>query len=346
MDKPALLDMTPEELAGSLSALGEAKYRAGQVYGWLMKGRDFDGMANIPQALKEKLAGSFRLGGVKIIEARKSEKDNTEKYLYALEDGNVVEGVLLAYKHGNTLCVSTQVGCRMGCAFCASTKAGLVRNLAPGEMLGQVISVNAAHGGGRQVTNLVLMGSGEPLDNYDNVLKFLRLAASPDGLGISPRNMSLSTCGLPDGMERLAREGLPLTLCLSLHSPDDKKRAELVPASRAYPIARVMDALRSYVDATGRRAVLEYALIAGVNDTPADAERLAALLRGLQCHVNLIPLNDVKEAMLSGSPAACVNRFLSDLTRLGVSATVRRTLGEDIEGACGQLRRRHLEGKE
>jgi 23S rRNA (adenine2503-C2)-methyltransferase len=345
MEKPALLDMTPEELEISLASLDEPKFRAAQITGWLMKGRDAAGMVNIPQALKDKLEEHFRLGGVKIIETRKSGKDDTEKYLYALDDGNVVEGVLLSYQHGNTLCVSTQVGCRMGCAFCASTAAGLVRNLAPGEMLGQAIAVNAAKGFGRAVTNLVLMGSGEPLDNYDNVMKFLRMASSPAGLGVSPRNISLSTCGLPEGMERLAREGMPVTLCLSLHSPDDKKRAGLIPASRAYPIARVMEALRNYVETTGRRAIVEYALIDGVNDAPAEAARLAGLLKGLQCHVNLIPLNSVKEAALRGSPPASVERFLNDLTRLGVSATVRRTLGEDIEGACGQLRRRHLMGK-
>jgi 23S rRNA (adenine2503-C2)-methyltransferase len=345
MEKPALLDMTPEELALALAALDEPDFRAAQIAGWLMKGRDIDGMGNIPQALREKLNANFRLGGVKIIETHKSGKDETEKYLFALDDGNVVEGVLLSYKHGNTLCVSTQVGCRMGCAFCASTVSGLVRNLTPGEMLGQVIAVNAAKGFGRHVTNLVLMGSGEPLDNYENVLKFLRLASRPEGLGISPRNISLSTCGLPEGMQRLAGEGLPLTLCLSLHCPDDKRRSELIPASRAYPISLVMGALRNYVDVTGRRAIIEYALIDAVNDTPADAARLAVLLKGLQCHVNLIPLNNVEEAALTGSPAAAVDRFLNELTRLGVSATKRRTLGEDIEGACGQLRRRHLEGK-
>lgn len=343
--KPALLDMTPGELACALTALGEPKYRAAQVVGWLMKGRDIDGMANLPSNLKQSLTMNFRVGGVRIIETHRSEKDETEKYLYALEDGNVVEGVLLSYKHGNTLCVSTQVGCRMGCAFCASTAAGLVRNLSPGEMLSQVIAVNAAHGQGRHVTNLVLMGSGEPLDNYDNVLKFLRIAASPDGLGISPRNMSLSTCGLPEAMERLSTEGMPLTLCLSLHSPDDAVRTALIPAAKAFSVNRVVGALKRYAETTGRRAIVEYALIDGVNDKPADAVKLANLLKGMQCHVNLIPLNTVKEAGLIGSPPASVQRFLDELTRLGVSATKRRTLGEDIEGACGQLRRGHLERK-
>ena len=342
-DRPALLDMTPEELGDALAALGEPRFRAAQVYGWLMKGAGFDGMANVPMKLREALKERFRLGGVTILETHRSAQDETEKYLFALDDGNIVEGVLLSYRHGHTLCLSTQVGCRMGCVFCASTKAGLVRNLSPGEMLGQIIAVNAAHGGGRQVTNLVLMGSGEPLDNYDNVLKFLRMAASPDGLGISPRNMSVSTCGLPDGMDRLKTEGLPLTLCLSLHSPDDEGRQALIPAARAFTVKQVVDALRRYVDVTGRRAIVEYALIDGVNDRPDDAKKLAALLKGLQCHVNLIPLNPVAEAEMAGSPPQAVSRFLSELERLGVSATKRRTLGEDIEGACGQLRRRRLE---
>jgi 23S rRNA (adenine2503-C2)-methyltransferase len=343
--KPALLDMTRDELEEALASMGEPKYRAAQIHGWLMKGREFEGMGNVPAALRDKLKESFRLGGARIVATRISGKDDTRKYLYALEDGNVVEGVLLAYRHGKTLCVSTQVGCRMGCAFCASTEGGLVRNLEPGEMLGEVIAANEALGGSRQVTNLVLMGSGEPLDNYGNVLKFIRMATAPEGLGISPRNISVSTCGLPEGMEKLAGEGLPLTLCLSLHSPDDGTRARLIPASRAYPVRQVVDALRNYVKLTGRRAIVEYALIDGVNDRPADAAKLAALLRGMQCHVNVIPLNESGECALKGSPDHAVKRFLSELERLGVSATRRRTLGGDIEGACGQLRRRHLENK-
>ena len=344
--KPALLDMTAEELGAALAALGEPKYRAAQVSGWLMKGRDIDGMTNVPEALREKLRVNFRLGGARIIETHSSETDETEKYLYALEDGNIVEGVLLSYKHGNTLCVSTQVGCRMGCAFCASGLAGLVRNMTPGEMLSEVAAANAARGGGRQVTNLVLMGSGEPLDNYANVMKFIRTASSADGLGISPRNISVSTCGLPEGMERLALEGLPLTLCLSLHSPDDAVRARLIPAAKVYSVRQVVGALKDYVKTTGRRAIIEYTLIDGVNDTQADAAKLAALLRGIQCHVNVIPLNAVEECGLKGSPETSVRRFLGEMERLGVSATRRRTLGGDIEGACGQLRRSYIGRKE
>ena len=344
-EAPALLDMTPEELKAAVADMGQPAFRAKQIREWLMKGRSFEEMNNLPSLLREELAQRFRMGGVTIIETRRSAADETEKFLFELEDGNIVEGVLLSYKHGNTLCLSTQVGCRMGCAFCASTKGGLVRNLFAGEMLSQVIAVNRLHGGGRQITNLVLMGSGEPLDNYDNVLKFLRLATSPDGLGISPRNVSLSTCGLPEGMKRLADEGLPLTLCLSLHSPHAETRASLIPAAKAFSLDEVMGALRDYVTKTGRRAVIEYALIDGVNDTDRDALMLAALLRGLLCHVNLIPLNAVAGSEMKGSGKAASERFLNRLMKLGVSATIRRTLGGDIEGACGQLRQRRLDSE-
>jgi 23S rRNA (adenine2503-C2)-methyltransferase len=360
--KPALLDTGTEELTQLLRQWGEAPYRAAQV-------RD-----TLPKALRERLAEHFRLGGARIVESRDSALDDTRKFLFELDDGNLIEGVLMRYHHGNTLCVSTQVGCRMGCAFCASTRGGLIRNLTPGEMLGQVLSAGAAvnsnpqspvgaaaHGGPqnagephnaggpqiRPIDNLVLMGSGEPLDNYDNVLAFLRrvTAPAPEGLGISARNISLSTCGLPEGMDRLAQEDLAVTLCLSLHSPDETTRAGLIPAARAFSLKQVMDALRRYVRSTGRRAIIEYALIAGVNDTPADAAKLAALLRGLQAHVNLIPLNDVPESGLKGVTHAQAERFLRQLTAHGVSATIRRTLGADIEGACGQLRRRRMEEK-
>ncbi len=341
--KPALLDMTGEELASALAALGQPAFRARQVGEWLLRGVNFDGMTNLPAALRGQLEEKYIVGGAAIVEARQSQKDDTEKYLYRFADGNVVEGVLLRYHHGNTLCVSTQVGCRMGCAFCASTKDGLIRNLTAGEMLGQPIAVNDRLGGGRQVTNLVLMGSGEPLDNYDNVLAFLRRATDANGLGISARNISLSTCGLPEGMAKLAKEGLPLTLCLSLHSPFDEARARLMPAARAFTVRQVVQALKDYIAATGRRAIVEYALIAGTNDREEDARALAALLKGTLCHVNLIPLNAVPEAGLAGTTREGANRFAARLTSLGLSATVRRTLGEDIEGACGQLRRRHME---
>ena len=340
--KQALLDLNAEQLAAALAELGEPMFRARQVREWLLKGRDFADMANLPAALRGRLSERFTVGGVRILDARHSARDDTEKYLYELEDGNVIEGVKLSYHHGNTLCVSTQVGCRMGCAFCASTQGGLVRNLTAGEMLGQPIAVNARLGGGRQITNLVLMGSGEPLDNYENVVEFLRRATAADGLGISARNISLSTCGLPQGMARLAAEGLPVTLCLSLHSPDDAARARLMPAARASTVAGVVEALKNYVAVTGRRAIIEYALIDGVNDREEDARGLAKLLKGVQCHINLIPLNTVAEAGLRGVGRLAAERFAARLAALGLSATVRRTLGEDIEGACGQLRRSHL----
>ncbi len=346
MQKPALLDMDLQQLTQALGELGQPAYRARQVMDGLLQGKTIEGMSTLPKSLREQLAQRFRLGGAAIVESKESALDDTRKYLFALDDGHLIEGVLMRYHHGNTLCLSTQVGCRMGCAFCASTRGGLVRNLTAGEMLGQVLSINAALGGGRQVTNLVLMGSGEPLDNYDDVLAFLRRAtasAENHGLGISARNISLSTCGLPQGMRRLAGEGLPVTLCLSLHAADEAVRARLIPAARAYPLLEVMDALRHYVATTGRRAIIEYALIEGTNDSAADAAKLAALLKGLQAHVNLIPLNDVPETGLKGSSRAGAERFLKWLTDKGVSATVRRTMGADIEGACGQLRRRRLE---
>lgn len=352
LQKPALLDQSREELAQVLGQWGQPAYRAGQIRDMLLKGRRISDMQTIPKALREQLAQHFRLGGARIVESRDSALDDTRKFLFELDDGNLIEGVLMRYHHGSTLCVSTQVGCRMGCAFCASTRGGLVRHLAPGEMLGQILAVTAdehnttvGKASGRAIDNLVLMGSGEPLDNYDNVLSFLRRATAPapEGLGISARNISVSTCGLPAGMDRLAQENLPVTLCLSLHSADEATRGRLIPAARAFSLSQVIDALRRYVRQTGRRAIVEYALIAGVNDSPADAAKLAALLRGLQVHVNLIPLNDVPESDLKGVTHAQAERFLRQLTGHGVSATIRRTLGADIEGACGQLRRRRME---
>ncbi|MDD3243128.1 MAG: 23S rRNA (adenine(2503)-C(2))-methyltransferase RlmN [Eubacteriales bacterium] len=338
---PALLDLTLPELTEWMVGLGFPKFRAGQVYTWLMKGKRPGEMNNVPLALREALAQNAHVGGVTICETLESPKDGTRKYLYELEDGNILEGVLLRYHHGNTLCVSTQVGCRMGCAFCASTGDGLIRNLTPGEILGQVIAVNADLGGGRSITNLVLMGSGEPLDNYDNTLKFIRLASCGDGLGISQRNISLSTCGLVERIDQLAQEGLHITLCISLHSALDEKRRQIMPIARKWTVAQTVNAARAYAQATGRRVIFEYALTNGINDTCQDADALATALKGLPSHVNVIPLNAADGSTLSASEH--VEAFLKMLEDRGVSATRRRTLGEDIEGACGQLRRRRLQ---
>ena len=344
-----LLGYTLEELTAYLQTLGEKPFRAKQLYGWLHKGADFDEMRNLPAALREKLKQSDTAIGVSIIKTLVSQKDGTEKYLFSLRDGNVVEGVLMRYNYGNTLCISSQVGCRMGCKFCASTLEGRVRDMTAGEMLGEVVAVNRLHAQGdkRGVTNIVMMGSGEPLDNYDNVVRFLRLVSAPEGINISLRNVSVSTCGLADRMDDLAKENLPITLSISLHAPTDEARRRIMPIANQYSIERLMKACRDYVDKVGRRIVFEYALIEGVNTSLEDADRLAALTRGLLCHVNLIPLNDVPERDLRAPGQKGIDAFQKRLESLHVSVTRRREMGADIEGACGQLRRKHLstEGK-
>ena len=344
-----LLGYTLEELTAYLQTLGEKPFRAKQLYGWLHKGADFDEMRNLPAALREKLKQSDTAIGVSIIKTLVSQKDGTEKYLFSLRDGNVVEGVLMRYNYGNTLCISSQVGCRMGCKFCASTLEGRVRDMTAGEMLGEVVAVNRLHAQGdkRGVTNIVMMGSGEPLDNYDNVVRFLRLVSAPEGITISLRNVSVSTCGLADRMDDLAGENLPITLSISLHAPTDEARRRIMPIANQYSIERLMKACRDYVDKVGRRIVFEYALIEGVNTSLEDADRLAALTRGLLCHVNLIPLNDVPERDLRAPGQKGIDAFQKRLESLHVSVTRRREMGADIEGACGQLRRKHLstEGK-
>ena len=344
-----LLGYTLEELTAYLQTLGEKPFRAKQLYGWLHKGADFDEMRNLPAALREKLKQSDTAIGVSIIKTLVSQKDGTEKYLFSLRDGNVVEGVLMRYNYGNTLCISSQVGCRMGCKFCASTLEGRVRDMTAGEMLGEVVAVNRLHAQGdkRGVTNIVMMGSGEPLDNYDNVVRFLRLVSAPEGINISLRNVSVSTCGLANRMDDLAGENLPITLSISLHAPTDEARRRIMPIANQYSIERLMKACRDYVDKVGRRIVFEYALIEGVNTSLEDADRLAALTRGLLCHVNLIPLNDVPERDLRAPGQKGIDAFQKRLESLHVSVTRRREMGADIEGACGQLRRKHLstEGK-
>ena len=344
-----LLGYTLEELTAYLQTLGEKPFRAKQLYGWLHKGADFDEMRNLPAALRERLRQSDTAIGVSIIKTLVSQKDGTEKYLFSLRDGNVVEGVLMRYNYGNTLCISSQVGCRMGCSFCASTLEGRVRDMTAGEMLGEVVAVNRLHAQGdkRGVTNIVMMGSGEPLDNYDNVVRFLRLVSAPEGINISLRNVSVSTCGLADRMDDLAKENLPITLSISLHAPTDEARRRIMPIANKYSIERLMKACRDYVDKVGRRIVFEYALIEGVNTSLEDADRLAALTRGLLCHVNLIPLNDVPERDLRAPGQKGIDAFQKRLESLHVSVTRRREMGADIEGACGQLRRKHLstEGK-
>lgn len=342
-----LSNFTLNELTEFLTTDYNVKpFVAKQVYQWLTRGADFDQMTNVSKDLREKLKQNCVAIGVKIVQTLTSAIDGTQKFLFELSDGNVVEGVLMKYKYGNTLCVSTQVGCRMGCKFCASTLGGLVRNMEAGEILGEVLAVNALGTSaekGRYVTNVVLMGSGEPLDNYDNVTKFLRLLTSPEGLNVSERNVSLSTCGLVPKIKQLADDGFTLNLTVSLHNADDEKRREIMPVANSYSVAEVCDAARYYFEKTGRRVLFEYTLIDGQNDSYASALKLASAVRGMSSHVNLIRLNSVKETGLHGTSDEAIKKFLGYLEKLGVSATLRRSLGADINGACGQLRRKYME---
>ena len=343
-----LASMEYEDVLALLSEMGEPKFRAKQVHEWLRKGVRPDRMSNIPNALREKLA-ALPFGGAEIIDVRHARKDETMKFLYELDDGNIVEGVLMSYSYGKTLCISSQVGCRMGCAFCASTLNGKVRDLTAGEMLSEVTSVErmipADDAKKRTVTNIVMMGCGEPLDNYDNTLAFLRRATAKDGLGISPRNISVSTCGIVPKIYSFTEDAPHITLCISLHAPNDELRRRTMPIANAYSLSELIPAAKHYADVTGRRVIFEYALIEGVNSSDEDARELSRLLRGVNCHVNLIPLNSVKERSLSGVTRQRAAQFAALLEKLHVSATVRRELGTDIDGACGQLRNKHIDAQ-
>ena len=341
--KTQLLSMTPEELGVYLKELGQPAFRAKQLFAWLHQGVPFERMSNLPKSLRETLAENCLDNPVQVLETITSKLDGTIKLLYRLHDGHVIEGVLMRYKYGNTLCVSTQVGCRMGCAFCASTLDGCARSLSAGEILGQIVCANGVLAPqGQKVGNVVLMGSGEPLDNYDNVVRFLRILRMEGGLCIGMRSVSLSTCGLVPNMRRFAQEDLPVTLSLSLHAPNDEVRKRLMPVANAYAMDDVLDACRYYIEKTGRRVIFEYALVHGVNAAPEQAAELAGRLRGMQCHVNLIPLNRVPERGLTGVSEREVDAFRRVLEQKNISVTRRREMGDDIEGACGQLRRRYL----
>lgn len=330
--------MTLAELTEEFTALGEPKFRAGQVYAWLHRGaRSFDEMTNLSKPLREKLAQNYALPSPTVARRLESKKDGTIKYLWRLTDGNCVESVLMRYHHGNTVCISSEVGCPMGCAFCASTLGGLVRRLTPSEMLDQVLFTQLDSG--LPISNIVLMGIGEPLDNYDTVLRFLALVNSPEGMNIGMRHISLSTCGVVDKINRLAEENLQLTLSVSLHAPTDEVRSSIMPINRKYPVDTLLAACKRYFEKTGRRISFEYAMIRGVNDTPQMAQILIKKLRGIAAHVNLIPLNDVAESPLKPSLPEKVRAFQQTLEQQGIPATVRRTLGSDINASCGQLRR-------
>ena len=334
-------DFSLQELQDLMLSFGEQKFRAKQILDNINLGKKITDFSNISKSLKEKLLAEYEDIPLKIHTIQES-KDGTKKFAYELWDGNIIEGVLMSYKYGNTLCVSTQVGCRMGCKFCASTLNGLARNLSAGEILSQVLVVNNYLGGkvgkNREITNIVLMGSGEPLDNYDNVIKFLHLVSSPDGLNVSPRNISLSTCGIVPNIYRLADEKLQVILTISLHAPNDELRKTIMPIANKYSVNQIVDAAKNYFNKTGRRVVFEYALIKDVNSSTENMLELTHLLKGRSCHVNLIPLNSVKEQNLNGIPRKEAYRLMNILNSHGISATVRRTMGEDIEGACGQLR--------
>lgn len=343
-----LHDLSFLELKNEMLALNEKAYRAEQIFTSLHLGNGISEISNISKALREQLLNTYVDFPVKILKKLTS-KDGTQKYLFSLSDGNVIEGVFMKNNYGNTLCLSTQVGCRMGCKFCASTIGGLVRNLTPGEMLANVCLVNKDNGGNiknRAVTNIVLMGSGEPLDNYDNVVKFLKLVSHEKGLNVSLRNISLSTCGLVPEMFKLADEGLPVNLTVSLHQPFDEKRKQLMPIAKAYKIAEILKACDNYFEKTGRRYIFEYSLVSGENNDKESLEELIKILKGRPCHVNIIRLNEVKENNLKSTTDKEAYAFCDQLVKGGLSATVRRSFGADIEGACGQLRRSYIENEE
>lgn len=339
-----LQDFSFSELEELVVSLGQPKFRATQLYDFLMRHKAYEEATNLPKGLIESLKENYFATSLKIIE-RLVGKDGTEKYLYALNDGNVVEGVFMPHRYGNTLCVSTQVGCRMGCAFCASGLGGLIRNLTAGEILGQVLCVNRLQGGtpkDRAITNVVLMGSGEPLDNYQEVTKFLELLSYEKGINISLRNVSLSTSGIVPKIRELAESNLPVVLTISLHAGSDEKRSQLMPINKAYPIKELIESAKYYFEKTHRRVIFEYALVEGKNSDKKSAEELAHLLKGFPCHVNLINLNYVKEKGLRGIKGNYIKEFIENLNKMGISATLRHSMGNDIDGACGQLRVKYL----
>ena len=339
-----LKSQTLAELGALFKELGEPAFRAKQVYKWLHSGvRTYDEMTNIPQSLRKKLAEKFPICPPEVVRKQESARDGTIKYLWKLHDGNCVETVLMRYHYGNTVCISTEVGCPMGCAFCASTLGGLVRRLEPYEMLDQVLFTQTDSG--LPVSHIVLMGIGEPLDNFDNVLRFLELVNSEDGMNISMRHISLSTCGLVPKIDALAEKKLQISLAISLHGPNDEVRDRIMPVNKAYPIDELLAACRRYYEATSRRIHFEYAMIDGVNDSEEAARELLRRLKGLPAHVNMIPLNHVEESPLKPSSRKAVARFQQILEDGGVTATVRRTLGGDIDASCGQLRRKYTKGK-
>lgn len=334
---------TYEQLQEEMASLGEKKFRAKQIYEWLhvKLAEDFEEMTNLSKSLREKLEKEYTILPVKMLERQESALDGTNKFLFRLYDGNVVESVLMRYKHGNSVCISSQVGCRMGCRFCASTIGGLVRNLSPSEMLGQIYQIQRIIG--ERISNVVIMGTGEPLDNFENFLCFIRLLTDEHGLNISQRNVTVSTCGIVPKMLELAKEKLQITLALSLHGATQEKRKELMPVANKYELDEVLDACDAYFKETGRRITFEYSLVHGVNDRDEDAKELTAILKPRNCHLNLIPVNPIKERTFEQPSRKNALNFKNKLEKSGINVTIRREMGADIDGACGQLRRRYVQ---
>lgn len=343
MDRTDIKSLNLEELKTRIAQLGDKPFRAKQIYEWMHRKliAEFDEMTNIPKSLRERLEEETYLTALEPVDVRVSRLDGTRKYLFALRDGNVIESVLMRYKHGNSVCISSQVGCRMGCRFCASTLDGLERGLTPSEMLDQIYQIQKWSG--ERVHNVVVMGTGEPLDNYDALLRFIRLLTSEGGLHISQRNVTVSTCGIVPRMRELADEKLQITLALSLHASSQEKRKELMPVANRYGLSEVLDACRYYFEQTGRRLTFEYSLVGGVNDTAEDAQELARLIKPLRGHVNLIPVNPIKERDYVQSGHAAVLEFKNKLEKSGINVTIRREIGRDIDGACGQLRKSYMD---
>ncbi len=334
--------MNIDELTEYMDSLGEKPFRAKQLYEWIHVhlARDYDEMTNLSKALRSRLKEEAGLTTLKPVDIQISKEDGTRKYLFALPDGNMVESVLMRYEHGISVCISSQVGCKMGCRFCASTIDGFLRNLTPSEMLDQIYAISRDVN--ERVSNVVVMGTGEPLDNYDNLLRFIRLITDDNGLNISQRNITVSTCGLVPRIYNLAEEKLAITLALSLHAPTQAKREQIMPVARTYNIEEVVDAMKHYCDVTGRRITYEYTLIAGVNDSDEDAEKLSWLVGSKLSHVNLIPVNPIRERSYDSTTDKGVLRFKKKLEKNAINVTIRREMGRDIDGACGQLRRRHM----
>ena len=343
MEKQDIMLYSLDELKEYLNSIGEKPYRAKQIYEWLHQKlvECFDDMTNISNNLKEKLNNDFYIQSLEMVQVLTSKIDGTQKFLFRLNDGNVIESVLMRYKHGNSVCISTQVGCRMGCRFCASTLDGLVRNLKPSEMLEEIYYIQRYSK--ERVSNIVLMGSGEPMDNFDNVLAFVKTISDENGLHISQRNITISSCGLAEKIKELADSNVQVTLALSLHAADDETRKQLMPIAYKYSIREVLEACQYFFDKTGRRITFEYSLVAGVNDTKEEAAKLVHLIKGMNCHVNLIPVNPIKERDFKRSTKVNIASFKGHLEKNGINATVRREMGSDIQGACGQLRKSFIE---